>query len=54
MLVVPIAFLWLPLIALIGWLFYAETLEFPVLFGALVVIGGAAINLMAGARARKP
>ncbi len=53
-LVVPIDFLRLPLIALIGWLFFAETPELPVLFGALVVIGGVAINLMAEARAKKP
>jgi len=53
-LVVPIDFLRLPLIALIGWLFYAETPELAVLFGALVVICGVAINLMAEARAKKP
>jgi drug/metabolite transporter (DMT)-like permease len=52
--VVPIDFLRLPLIALIGWLFYAETPELPVLVGALVVIGGVAINLTAEARAKKP
>jgi drug/metabolite transporter (DMT)-like permease len=52
-LVVPIDFLRLPLIALIGWLFYSETPELPVLIGALVVIGGVAINLTAEARANK-
>lgn len=51
--VVPIDFLRVPLIALIGWLFYAETPELPVLVGALVVIGGVAINLAAEARAQK-
>jgi drug/metabolite transporter (DMT)-like permease len=52
-LVVPIDFLRVPLIALIGWLFYAETPELPVLLGALVVIGGVVINLVAEARAKK-
>jgi drug/metabolite transporter (DMT)-like permease len=53
-LVVPIDFLRVPLIALIGWLFYSETPEIAVLLGALVVIGGVVINLVAEARARKP
>jgi len=53
-LVVPIDFLRLPLIALIGWLFYAETLELPVLIGAMIVISGVLINLMAEARVKKP
>ena len=52
-LVVPIDFLRVPLIALIGWLFFAETPELPVLLGALVVIGGVVINLVAEARAKK-
>jgi drug/metabolite transporter (DMT)-like permease len=52
-LVVPIDFLRVPLIALIGWLFYAETPELPVLLGALVVIGGVVINLVAEARPKK-
>jgi drug/metabolite transporter (DMT)-like permease len=51
-LVVPIDFLRVPLIALVGWLFYAETPEPVVLIGALVVIAGVAINLVAEARAR--
>lgn len=53
-LVVPIDFLRVPLITLIGWLFYAETPELLVLVGALVVIGGVLINLVAEARAKKP
>ena len=51
-LVVPIDFLRVPLIALIGWLFYAETPEMAVLLGALVVIAGVVINLTAEARAK--
>lgn len=53
-LVIPIDFLRVPLIALVGWLFYAETPELPVLLGALVVIGGVAINLLAEGRVRTP
>lgn len=52
-LVVPIDFLRVPLIALIGWLFYNETPEIAVLIGALVVIGGVVINLVAEARAKR-
>ncbi|MGL4441224.1 MAG: DMT family transporter [Bosea sp. (in: a-proteobacteria)] len=53
-LVVPIDFLRVPLIALIGWLFYNETPELAVLLGALVVIAGVVINLVAEARTKKP
>jgi len=53
-LVVPIDFLRVPLIAVIGWLFYSETPELPVLVGALIVIGGVVINLVAEARAKTP
>lgn len=52
-LVVPIDFLRVPLIALIGWMFYAETPELAVLLGAVVVIGGVVINLLAEARAKR-
>ncbi len=52
-LVIPIDFLRVPLIALIGWLFYAETPELAVLIGAAVVIGGVCVNLIAEARATK-
>jgi drug/metabolite transporter (DMT)-like permease len=52
-LVIPIDFLRVPLIALIGWMFYAETPELPVLLGAAVVIGGVCVNLLAEARANK-
>ena len=51
-LVVPIDFLRVPLIALIGWLFYNETPELAVLIGALVVIAGVVINLAAEARTK--
>lgn len=51
--VVPIDFLRVPLIALIGWLFYAESPELPVLVGAVVVIGGVTVSLIAEAREKK-
>jgi drug/metabolite transporter (DMT)-like permease len=52
-LVIPIDFLRVPLIALVGWLFYNETPELAVLLGALVVIGGVVVNLVAEGRAKK-
>ncbi len=51
-LVVPIDFLRVPLIALVGWLFYSETPDLAVLLGAAVVIAGVVINLVAEARTR--
>lgn len=52
-LVIPIDFLRVPLIALVGWLFFAETPELAVWVGAGVVIAGVALNLVAEARGRK-
>jgi drug/metabolite transporter (DMT)-like permease len=52
-LVVPIDFLRVPLIALIGWMFYGETPELAVLIGAVVVIGGVAVGLVTEAREKK-
>lgn len=52
-LVIPIDFLRVPLIALVGWLFYAETPELAVWIGAGVVISGVAINLIAEARSKR-
>lgn len=43
--VAPIDFLRLPLMALIGYLLYAEPLQGVVLLGTLVVIGGNIVNL---------
>jgi drug/metabolite transporter (DMT)-like permease len=51
--VVPIDFLRVPLIALIGWMFYGEVPELAVLIGAVVVIGGVAVSIVAEARAKK-
>ena len=45
--VVPLDFLRLPLIALIGYLFYNETLDLFVLIGAFVMLFGNLINIKA-------
>lgn len=45
--VVPLDFLRLPLIALVGFLFYAEALDWFVLGGAVVMLVGNLINIRA-------
>jgi len=44
---VPMDFLRLPLIALIGYVFYSETLEWPILVGALIIASGNFVNILA-------
>jgi drug/metabolite transporter (DMT)-like permease len=46
-LVVPLDFMRIPLIAVVGWAFYAERLDIFVLFGALIIIVGVLWNLRA-------
>jgi drug/metabolite transporter (DMT)-like permease len=48
-LVVPIDFLRIPLIALIGWEFFGEQLDLFVMLGAAIIIAGVAWNLRAEA-----
>jgi drug/metabolite transporter (DMT)-like permease len=48
-LVVPIDFMRIPLIAVVGWAFFGETLDLFVLIGAAVIIGGVLWNLRAEA-----
>jgi drug/metabolite transporter (DMT)-like permease len=48
--VIPLDFLRIPLIALVGWMFYAEPLDAFVFAGALLIIGGVSWNLLAEAR----
>jgi drug/metabolite transporter (DMT)-like permease len=48
--VVPIDFLRIPLIALIGWMFYGESLEGFVFLGAGLIICGVLWNLIAESR----
>lgn len=52
-LVVPLDFMRIPLIAVVGWAFYGEELDVFVLIGALIIIAGVVWNLRAeSARAR--
>ena len=46
-LVVPLDFMRIPLIAVVGWAFYGERLDIFVLLGALIIIGGVLWNLRA-------
>ena len=48
--VVPLDFLRIPLIALVGWLFYGEGLDILVFVGAAFIIGGVLWNLRAESR----
>jgi drug/metabolite transporter (DMT)-like permease len=48
-LVVPLDFMRIPLIAVVGWVFYGERLDIFVLLGALIIIGGVFWNLRAEA-----
>ena len=55
-LVVPLDFMRIPLIAVVGWAFYGERLDIFVLIGALIIIAGVLWNLRAehSARALRP
>lgn len=44
-LVVPLDFMRIPLIAVVGWAFYDERLDIFVLFGAMIIISGVLWNL---------
>ncbi len=44
-LVVPLDFMRIPLIAVVGWAFYGERLDIFVLIGAVIIIGGVLWNL---------
>jgi len=44
-LVVPLDFMRIPLIAVVGWAFYGEQLDVFVLFGALIIVSGVLWNL---------
>jgi drug/metabolite transporter (DMT)-like permease len=46
-LVVPLDFMRIPLIAVVGWAIYGERLDIFVLFGALIIISGVLWNLRA-------
>ena len=51
-LVVPLDFMRIPLIAVVGWAFYGEALDIFVLLGALIIIAGVLWNLRVGKRPR--
>jgi drug/metabolite transporter (DMT)-like permease len=53
-LVVPLDFLRIPLIAVVGWAFYAERLDYFVLLGAMIIISGVLWNLRTEARTLDP
>jgi drug/metabolite transporter (DMT)-like permease len=44
-LVVPLDFMRIPLIAVVGWAFYGERLDLFVLLGALIIVSGVLWNL---------
>jgi drug/metabolite transporter (DMT)-like permease len=52
--VVPLDFLRIPLIALVGWIFYGEQLDMFVFAGAALIIAGVLWNLFAESRRRPP
>jgi drug/metabolite transporter (DMT)-like permease len=52
--VVPLDFLRIPLIALVGWMFYSEPLDGFVFAGAALIIGGVLWNLFAESRRSGP
>lgn len=52
--VMPFDFLRIPLIAVVGWMFYGEALDIFVFVGAAVIVAGVAWNLRAEAKYRAP
>jgi drug/metabolite transporter (DMT)-like permease len=54
LIVMPLDFLRIPLIALIGWAFYGERLDVLVFLGAGLIIAGIVWNLLDEARRRAP
>jgi len=52
--VVPLDFMRIPLIAVIGWAFYGESLDIFVLIGALIIISGVLWNLRAESIRTRP
>ena len=53
MVVVPLDFLRIPLIAVVGWVLYREALDIFVLIGAVIIIAGVMWNLRAESAARR-
>lgn len=53
-LVVPLDFMRIPLIAVVGWAFYGESLDVFVLIGALIIVAGVVWNLRSESAHRAP
>jgi drug/metabolite transporter (DMT)-like permease len=51
--VVPLDFIRLPAIAVVGWLVYDEQLDFYVLIGALVIFAGNYLNILSETRKKR-
>ena len=49
-LVIPLDFLRVPLIALVGWLFFGESVDALVFVGAVIILAGILWNLRAGSK----
>ncbi|WP_010324046.1 DMT family transporter [Marinobacterium stanieri] len=52
--VVPMDFMRLPLIAMVGYLFYSEVIDWPVAVGAAMMLAGNFVNILAEHRKRLP
>lgn len=52
--VVPIDFLRVPIIAIVGWLLYAEALDPFVFLGGAIILGGVIQNLLSEAHEKSP
>lgn len=52
--VVPMDFMRLPLVALVGYLFYSEVIDWPVAVGAAMMLAGNFVNILAEHRKRLP
>jgi drug/metabolite transporter (DMT)-like permease len=50
---VPLDFLRVPLIALVGWAFFSESLDIWVIVGGFVIVAGLFWNLQAEATSRR-
>ena len=50
--VIPLDFLRIPLIAFVGWMFYAEKLDLAVFAGAAIIVAGIVWNLRAETRTK--
>jgi drug/metabolite transporter (DMT)-like permease len=52
--VMPLDFMRLPLVAVIGFLFYGEALEWPIMLGAVIILAANVVNLRDAGAPQKP